>query len=40
VTNYNIKELPFNYLLDKEGNIIGKNLKGPVLNQTLTNILK
>lgn len=40
VTNYNVKELPFNYLLDKEGNIIGKNLKGPALNQTLSNILK
>jgi len=40
VTNYNVRELPFNYLLDKEGNIIGRNLKGPVLNQTLTNIFK
>ena len=40
VTNYNIQELPFNYLLDKEGNIIGKNLKGPALNQTLSKILK
>ena len=40
VTNYNVKELPFNYLLDKEGNIIGRNLKGPILNQTLTNIFK
>jgi hypothetical protein len=40
VTNYNIQELPFNYLLDKEGNVIGKNLKGPALNQTLSKILK
>ena len=40
VTNYNVQELPFNYLLDKEGRIIGKNLKGPALNQTLTSILK
>jgi len=40
VTNYNIQELPFNYLLDKEGNIIGRNLKGPALNQALSKILK
>ena len=40
VTNYNIQELPFNYLLDKEGNIIAKNLKGPALNQALSKIFK
>ncbi|NEW82189.1 MAG: AhpC/TSA family protein [Mariniphaga sp.] len=40
VTNYNIQELPFNYLLDKEGNIIARNLKGPALNQALSNIFK
>jgi hypothetical protein len=40
VTSYNIQELPFNYLLDKEGVIIGRNLKGPTLNQTLSNIFK
>jgi hypothetical protein len=40
VTSYNIQELPFNYLLDKEGVIIGRNLKGPALNQTLSGIFK
>jgi uncharacterized pyridoxamine 5'-phosphate oxidase family protein len=40
VTNYNIQELPFNYLLDKEGNIIAKNLTGPALNQTISKIFK
>jgi len=40
VTNYNIQELPFNYLLDKEGNIIARNLKGPALNQALSKIFK
>lgn len=40
VTNYNIKELPFNYLLNKEGVIIAKNLKGPVLNQVMSQIFK
>lgn len=39
-SNYNIQELPFNYLLDKEGAIIGRNLKGPALNQALTQIFK
>ena len=40
ITNYNIQELPFNYLLDKEGTIIARNLKGPALNQTLSTIFK
>ncbi len=40
VTNYNIQELPFNYLLDKDGNIIGRNLKGPALNQALSKIFR
>lgn len=38
VTNYNVQMLPFNYLLDKEGAIIARDLKGPALNQTLTKI--
>jgi uncharacterized pyridoxamine 5'-phosphate oxidase family protein len=38
--NYNIQELPFNYLLDKEGNIVGRNLKGPALYRTLSDIFK
>ena len=40
ITNYNIQELPFNYLLDKEGTIIARNLKGPALNQALSKIFK
>ena len=39
-SNYNIQELPFNYLLDKEGNIVARNLKGPELNQALSKIFK
>lgn len=39
-TSYNIQKLPYNYLLDKEGNIIAKNLKGPALNQTLSEIFR
>ena len=38
--NYNIGSVPSNYLLDKEGHIIGKNLKGPELNATLSKIMK
>ena len=37
--NYNIHAIPSNYLLDKEGKIIGKNLAGPELNNALTKIL-
>ena len=39
-SNYNIQELPFNYLIDKEGNIIARNLRGPALNQALNQIFK
>ncbi|MCF6332066.1 MAG: AhpC/TSA family protein [Draconibacterium sp.] len=39
-TVYNVKEIPYNYLLDKEGAIIAKDLKGPALDKTLARILK
>ncbi len=38
--SYNIKHIPSNYLLDPEGNIIAKNLQGPNLNRTLSEVLK
>ncbi|HEY5510117.1 MAG TPA: TlpA disulfide reductase family protein [Prolixibacteraceae bacterium] len=37
--NYNVQTIPANYLLDKEGKIIGKNMMGPQLNSTLSKIL-
>jgi alkyl hydroperoxide reductase subunit AhpC len=40
VNAYNIQTLPFNYLLDKEGVIVGKNLKGPALDKAVGSILK
>ncbi len=40
VTNYNVQELPYNYLLDKEGRIVAKNLKGPAINQALSQIFR
>jgi thiol-disulfide isomerase/thioredoxin len=38
--SYNIQSIPYNYLLDKEGKIIAKNLTGPDLDKALTRILK
>lgn len=40
VNSYNVTGLPFNYLLDKEGAIIAKNLKGPQLDKVLKEVLK
>ena len=40
VRHYNIQEIPYNYLLDKDGSIISQNLKGPALDRALSNILK
>jgi peroxiredoxin len=37
--NYNIQGIPYNYLLDKEGKIIAKNITGPDLDKTLASIL-
>jgi peroxiredoxin len=37
---YNIQSIPFNYLLDKEGVIVAKNLTGPGLDKALSKILK
>jgi peroxiredoxin len=40
VMYYNIQSVPFNYLLDKEGAIISRNLSGPALDRTLSNLLR
>jgi len=40
VNVYNVQEIPYNYLLDKEGIIIAKNLKGPSINKALSQVLK
>ena len=39
VTTYQIEGIPFNVLLDPNGNIIAKELRGQALQDTLTNIL-
>jgi len=37
--SFNIHNIPSNYLLDKQGNIVAKNLQGPALNATLAKML-
>lgn len=37
--NYNIRNIPSNYLLDREGQIVAKNLQGPELNKALAKAL-
>ena len=37
---YNISTIPYNYLLDKDGVIIAKDLKGPSLDRLLGDLLK
>jgi len=37
---YNIQSIPYNYLMDKEGKIVGKNLKGPALNKAVAQLFK
>ena len=39
VRAYNIQTIPFNYLLNEEGEIIARNLKGPGLDRALTQLL-
>lgn len=39
VRNYNVQSIPYNYLLDKEGAIIAKNIKGPALDKILGELL-
>ncbi|MEI6276324.1 MAG: TlpA disulfide reductase family protein [Prolixibacteraceae bacterium] len=39
LNNFNIHSVPSNYLLDKEGKIIAKNLQGPGLNNALAKVL-
>lgn len=38
--SYNIQSIPYNYLLDKEGKILAKNLTGSELDKALARILK
>ncbi len=37
---YNVQSIPYNYLLDKEGVIVAKNLTGPAIDKTLSSIFR
>lgn len=39
VHNYNIQSIPANYLIDGEGNILARNIKGTEINKILNEIL-
>jgi len=40
VNVYNVQSIPSNYLLDKDGVIVAKNLQGPALDKALAQLLK
>jgi peroxiredoxin len=40
VINYNVQKIPYNYLLNREGEVIAKDLKGTALDRALSEILK
>jgi peroxiredoxin len=40
VMRYNIQAVPYNYLLNKEGEIIAKDLVGPAIDQALSAVLQ
>jgi peroxiredoxin len=37
---YGVQSIPYNVLVDPQGNIVAENLRGPELEQTLTTLLK
>jgi len=40
VMYYNIRSVPYNYLLDKEGAIVAQNLSGPAIERALSLVLR
>jgi thiol-disulfide isomerase/thioredoxin len=38
VSMFNIRGIPMNYLLDREGKVIARNLRGPELGEKLTEV--
>ncbi len=40
VNAYNIQTIPYNYLLDRDGSVVAKNLTGPALDKALAQLLK
>jgi len=39
VRNYNVQTVPYNYLLNEEGEVIAKDLKGQALDRALSRLL-
>lgn len=39
IHNFNIRSIPANYLLNRDGSIVARNLKGPEIHQKLSEIL-
>jgi peroxiredoxin len=39
VHSYNIQKVPSNYILDREGNIVTKDVQGPALNQVIAKLI-
>jgi hypothetical protein len=37
---YGVRSIPANYLLDKSGKIVGKNLRGDKLEEALAKLVK
>ena len=37
---YNVQEVPFNYILDREGQIVERNLQGPDLDQAIARLAR
>lgn len=37
---YDVSRIPYNYLIDGEGVIVGRNLRGPALEQAISALLK
>lgn len=37
---YNVKKLPSNYLIDREGNIVGKDLSGEKLEEAVREYIR
>ena len=38
--SYNIRSVPYNYLLDREGMVVARDLKGQALDNAISNLLK
>ncbi|HEY3371031.1 MAG TPA: TlpA disulfide reductase family protein [Prolixibacteraceae bacterium] len=40
LNTFNIHEIPYNYIVDRQGQIVAKNLRGPSLDQAVARLIK